>query len=392
MRKIPIPFTQRLSDFLRGPIAAAVWLGTGSTAVWLLLQRPVPVTHVAWMPPVLAEVTAPEGGLLELLAVGPGQFVTRGEVLGRLDDAALQARLATEEARVDELRARVQSAEITAEVELARFTQNLELTRAGEVRRYAGNLRRYRGDETDLTLDLLEHEVSRARTAAEIDRISVRLRRARALVEQGGIGPVADVEDLRLRMQQEEAELLRLDALIARTSEERDAATTRLETFLDSAPPEIRALAPPDTLAGLRAAVVVQQRAVDEVEVALGALELTAPMDGVVQEVLRLEGQSVAAAEVVLRVVAPDAGEAVLFIDPTVAHEALVGRGVELLRTGQPETMVESVVASMSPQIELMPQRLWLSPDIPRYGRAGRVPIGSSGLFVPGEVLGARLK
>ena len=35
--------------------------------------------------------------------------------------------------------------------------RNLELTRAEEVRRYAGDLRRYQGDEAELALDLLEH-------------------------------------------------------------------------------------------------------------------------------------------------------------------------------------------------------------------------------------------
>ena len=392
MRKIPIPLTQRLTDLLRGPVAATVWLASGTTAIWMLLQRPEPVSHVAWMPPLVAEVTAPEGGRLELLSVEPGQLVKKGEVLGRLTDAVLQARLATELARVEELRARVQAAEVTAEIDVARYVQNLELTRAEEVRRYAGDRRRYQGDEAELALDLLEHGVSRARTAAQIERLLPRLERARALVADGGIGPKADVVDLELRLQQEQSELSRLDELIVRATAERDAATLRLDNFLESAPPEIQGYAPPDALAGIRAAVLVQERAVEEVEVSLGTLDLTAPMDGVVQEVLRLEGQSVAAAEVVLRVVAPDASEAVLFIDPAVAHEALVGRQVELLRAGRPETLVESVVASVSPQIELMPKRLWLAPDLPRYGRAVRVPIGSPSLFLPGEVLGARLR
>ena len=130
----------------------------------------------------------------------------------------------------------------------------------------------------------------------------------------------------------------------------------------------------------------------NEVQVALDRLELIAPLDGVVQEILRLEGQSVAAAEVVARLLAPRASEAVLYIDPAVAHGDLVGRKVELRRLGSPETAVESIVATMSPQIELMPERLWVSPDLPRYGRAARVPVGTPSVFLPGEVLGVRLK
>lgn len=391
MRKVPIPIAQFLIDLLRGPVALVVWMGAGAGAVWLLLARPLPVTHVAWVPMIVAEVTAPEDGRLEALMVEQGQFVRHGEVLGRLDDAALHARLATELARVDELRARVEAAEVTAEADLARFAQDLELTRADETRRFAGDLLRYRGDEADLALDVLDHEVLRARTALEIERLDVLLVRAQNLVDDS-IGPVADVEDLTLEKQQSEAELERLDDLIAGTTAERDAASARLALFLASAPAEVQALVPPDALAGVRAAVLVQERAVDEVEIALGRLELTAPMDGVVQEILRLEGQFVAAAEVVVRVLAPRANEAVLYMDPAIAHGDLVGRKVELRRVGSPETVVESIVATMSPQIELMPERLWVSPDLPRYGRAVRVPVGPPSVFLPGEVLGARLK
>ena len=367
-----------------------VWVAAGASAVFLLLDRPPAATHVAWMPTTIAGVTSPEDGRLASLTVTPGQYVRRGEVLGRLDGAALLARLSTEEARVSELRARVDSAETKAEADLARFAQELEVARGDEARRYAADLRRYRGDETELALDLLDHQVRRARTALELEHLRVRLARAQGLVDDG-VGPAVDVEDLTLRMRRSEAELERLDALLARTATERDAASARLAAFVADAPPEVVALAPPDTLAGVRAAVLVQERTVDEVQVSLANLELTTPIDGVVHEILLLEGQSVSAADVVVRVLSPRGDEAVLFIDPIAAHETLVGRAVELRGASPDGPVVESTITAVSPHVELMPERLWLGPDLPRYGRAARVPLGAPGVFLPGEVLGARL-
>lgn len=391
MRRVPIPIGQRLRDLLRGPLVLAVWLGAALGAAWLLARRPLPVTHVAWVPVVTAEVTAPEDGRLATLDVEPGRFVRAGEVLGRLDAAELQARLERERARIDELRARIADAEAAAEVELERFVQDLELARADDARRYATELRRYRGDEAELALDALDLEVDRARTRVEIERLQVRLERGESLVEDG-IGAVADVEDLTLRKRRSEAELERLDILLERTGEEREAAARRLAAFLEQAPVAADAPRPPDTLAGLRAAVTVQERAVEEVEVVLAGLELTAPIDGVVQEVLRMEGQSVAAAEVVVRLLSPRADEAVLYVDPAVAGTSLAGRRVQLRRVGDPETVVDSSIAEVSPHVEILPERLWTAPDQPRYGRAARIPVGTSGTFLPGEVLDVSLE
>ena len=99
-----------------------------------------------------------------------------------------------------------------------------------------------------------------------------------------------------------------------------------------------------------------------------------------------------AAADVVVRVLSPRGDEAVLFIDPAAVHETLVGRAVELRGAGLDGPVVESTITAVSPHVELLPERLWFSPDLPRYGRAARVPVGATGVFLPGEVLGARLR
>ncbi len=231
MRKVPIPFTQRLVDFLRGPVALLVWLGAAGSASWMLMQRPAAVTHVAWVPPVLAEVTAPSDGRIQILSVRPSQIVARGDVIGRLDDGALIARLATELARVEELRARVTTAEAVAADDLERAILDLEITRADEARRYAGDLRRYQGDEADLALDVLALEVEIAIALAEIDRITALSVRVQIVADDGYV-PLAGAEELALSLRKVEQGLEATRTLVARTRVERDAAAARLTTFL----------------------------------------------------------------------------------------------------------------------------------------------------------------
>ncbi|MDA1264808.1 MAG: biotin/lipoyl-binding protein [Planctomycetota bacterium] len=389
MRKVPIPFDQRLLDLLRGPVALLVWVAAVSTAMWLLLERPQPVTHVAWVPTLVREETAPAAGTIEVLTVHRGQYVQVGDLIGRLDDRPLRARLATEIARIEELRARVHSAELSAADDLARMGQGLELAQQNEVRRYAADLRRYQGDETALAVQLLEVAVDLSTITIEIERLGVRLERAKNLVDDG-IGPLAEVQDLTFRVSQAQAELERKGDLRERLEEERLAAAQRLAAFESQAPPGLRALVPSDTIGGLRAAVLVQELVVAELDVAIEGLTLTASTEGIVQSITRGEGNTVRAADVIFTTLAPPTGEAILFIDAGVAHADNLGQRVELRRQGVPELVVESTITSLAPTIELLPERLWIAPDEPRYGRAARVPLDQSGRFLPGEILGAR--
>jgi multidrug resistance efflux pump len=390
MRRVPIPLGQRLADLLRGPVALLVWAGAALGAGWMLLQRPVPVAYVAWVPPTTSTVTAPADGLLASLSVRPAQRVHQGDVLGRLDDGPLRSRLATESARVDELRARVEAAEVQAARAGALEALDLRVERTDEDRRYLADLRRYFGDEVELALSLLELEVKVTTDQVEIERVEVRLVRARQLAE-GGDGPEADVEDLALLKLQVEERLARNRILLEKTRLERDAATERLASFQAQAPARVEALPVGDVLAGLRAAVVVQELAVEEVKVGLARLRLVAPMDGQVGQVFLAEGQTVLAGVSVLELVSEQAIEAVLYVDPAVAHELHLGAQVELSRLGPTQAVFVSKVASLAPRIELMPERLWTAPDLPRYGRAAHMPLGEPQVFMPGEVLGARL-
>ena len=390
MQRVPVPLRQRLVDLLRGPVALLVWVAAAGGACWFLLRRPLPVAHVAWVPPRVAVLAAPADGRVEDLHVRPHQPVRRGEVLGRLDDGPLRARLATELARVEELRQRVVAARAAAADEHARAALEFDLARREEARAYDTELRRYVGDEAELALDLLALEVEIADARVEIERLDVRLRRARSLVEDG-IGPVADVEDLTLAKRQVEERLARAEVQRDRTRVELEAASARLAAFRAEAPPEVSVLPPTDALAGLEAAVEVQRRAVEEVRAELDRLALVAPADGVVAAIVSSAGEYVVRGREILRVVAAGAEEAVLYVDPALAHEDLVGRAVELRRLGTDELLVATEIVSVAPHVELLPERLWTSPDLPRYGRAALLPLAGTAGFVPGEVLGARL-
>lgn len=118
--KIPIPFDQRLTSFVRGPLVGLVWLATATLCVVMLRDRPVALEHRAWVPPVEYEVSTPSSGVLGAVLVRAFQEVRKGELVAQLDSRPLEARLATANAEVLSLRAQIADARELADAEQRR--------------------------------------------------------------------------------------------------------------------------------------------------------------------------------------------------------------------------------------------------------------------------------
>jgi len=63
---------------------------------------------------------------------------------------------------------------------------------------------------------------------------------------------------------------------------------------------------------------------------------------------------------------------------------------VELIKDREPAQKAKSRVTHVGPLVELMPQRLWLNPNIPRWGRPIVIEIPDGFELVPGELVGIR--
>jgi multidrug efflux pump subunit AcrA (membrane-fusion protein) len=394
--KIPIPFDQRLTAFVRGPLVGLVWVATASLCLVLLRDRPVTLEHRAWVPPVEYEVSTPSSGVLGAVLVQRFQAVRKGELVAQLDPRPLEARLATANAEILSLRAQIDDARELAEAEqrqaLSLAEQEATSDAASLRMRMEGDLLRSSYDESDLRLGVLELEVLLASDQVGTDLLRVRHARAVKLAADG-TGWEAEAADLELELRQaEEQNRGTADRLTGQRAELLQALehTAEIRKGFPVAAGVVDLPQVPAATRALEAAIRVQELVIAELELERNALSLNAPIDGQVSALYVGEGQSLMAGRAVMLITANAAQEAVVFVDPELAsEESLMGRVVEL-RAGERRSL-ETRIAGLSPKAELLPERLWPHPASPTYGLALRVPMGDSGVFMPGEILQARI-
>lgn len=156
-----------------------------------------------------------------------------------------------------------------------------------------------------------------------------------------------------------------------------------------------------------RRAVEVQEREIDRLLARREPLVLTAPIDGVVSQILRRPVRRTG--EGVVRQMIRRAGEAVLDGEPILTVSATepdeiltyarreqsglvrVGMEVEIIKETEPAQIARSHVVYLGPIMEVAPQRLWIVPDIPDWGRPMLIKIPPSMKLIPGEVVGIKV-
>jgi len=156
-----------------------------------------------------------------------------------------------------------------------------------------------------------------------------------------------------------------------------------------------------------RRAVEVQEREIDRLLARREPLVLTAPIDGVVSQILRRPVRRTG--EGVVRQMIRRAGEAVLDGEPILTVSATepdeiltyarreqsglvrVGMEVEIIKETEPAQIARSHIVYLGPIMEVMPQRLWIVPDIPGWGRPMLIKIPSGLKLLPGEVVGIKV-
>jgi len=136
------------------------------------------------------------------------------------------------------------------------------------------------------------------------------------------------------------------------------------------------------------------------------AVELKSPVNGVVipipvpaneamlrrpgeKEVLQ-PGEVVAAGDSILAVAEVPPTEIVAYIGEQYIGQVQEKMAVELIKDREPAQKAKSRVTHVGPLVELMPQRLWLNPNIPRWGRPIVIEIPDGFELVPGELVGIR--
>jgi len=369
---IPTPMPQRIADFKQRRLPVLVWCAAAITCAILLVGRGTHYQYVGLAQSLSYEVSAPMTGQLENVFVDVYDEVDTGDVLVRLDDAEIAARLERSLATIRQLSAELEATKSQVLVTGAEANAN-----------WVNNLRRFQTNEEERRLAMLELQVAVESGEIEQERLAIETDRAATLLETGLLGQ-AEYDSVRLT----QAEVIRRNEenriFLAQTEQEYLAAQGRRREFergLPSRPGEEPFLRP------MREAITVESQRLEEIRARRESLVLRSPISGQISQVLCRRGQTVVPGEPIMTIAELGVKEIVTFLaesdDRVVQRQSVVS----LASLRRPEIATESYVVRLGPGLELMPERLWRDPSVPSYGRAVVIAANPALNLTPGELI-----
>ena len=339
----------------------------------------------------VSQVCAPIDGRLKNVYVQLFDSVTKGQVVAALDDELINAQIATVAAEVEHLRSQLAPMQQQLLVDNA----NGVLNRAEEQRRFAVDVERARLDILGFKAQIAADRITLASYAAEANI-------ADDLLAKNAIAPY-EKEKARALYNALAKKVEETEHQLAKAEEQLTETQRRQDTFTAQAQQSISV----DTaLEAIRKEAAVQEKRMDELAVQRKGLIITAPIDGVVVQilgraneaamhragegVLHRTGEAVLAGQPILVIAQAKPKEIIGYARETQIGQIKAGAKVELVKKTEPAQISQSEVTYVGPVIEQMPARLWLNPNVPQWGLPFLIKIPDGMDLTAGEVVGIR--
>jgi multidrug resistance efflux pump len=153
-----------------------------------------------------------------------------------------------------------------------------------------------------------------------------------------------------------------------------------------------------DALEVIRKAIKIQEQRMEVLYVQIEALkprktlELTAPIDGIVSQILHWPGEAVLASEPILTITEVKPTEIIAYAVAGQMNQIHKGMAVELAKKGESEKIeiARSQITYIGPVVEQLPARLWRNQNIPEWGRPFLIKAPPQMKLITGEVVGIR--
>jgi len=391
-------------------VPIVVWLGTALIVVALFAHRTRRYEVAGVAQGQVHQIAATCTGRLESVSVELFDKVGKGQVLavvnGLLPDEPTKAEL---EAQLAALQATI--AQIAAESRAARAEYVAQVD--SDKTEWVADGRSFATDASDAELRVLELTTQIETDQALADEMGVAIKR---FIVGGGLSDGNDVAvyDLQLLKAQQATfektieynrrareQLQReIKAMIARESEFKGKHEPHLGTS-DQDVEEVRTKQT-DVLERKKDVVLAQLAALEE----RASLELKSPIDGVIipipgnsneiglrrpgENVLRRAGEVVSPGEPIFAVAETEPSDIIVYINERQLGRVREGTTVKIVRNAEPAQIARSQVTYVSPVVERIPERLWINPTIPQWGRAVLIGVPPGLKLVSGELVGIR--
>lgn len=389
---------------LRHVLPATVWLSAVGAVVWLFYQRAERFQVVGIAQGQVRQIAMNCTGRIRNISVDLFEPVKAGQTLAIVDtlldneqtlEADLRAQLAVAAAEAEHLASLLIPTQDQLETDVA----GLKIDRADNERRFAA-------DVENLRLRILELQAATAFDRGTLDDLGMEVKILEDLLSKGAIAPY-EVEKARIQYKTLDSKVRENERLLEQAREDLRQAEERRDQFSQQGLPEPSV---DHALEAIRKEITVQEELMKGLLGQLTALEsrrnveLKSPIDGVViavhgrandallqrpgEQMVRRAGEVVPAGEPILVVAETEPTEIVAYVNENQLRLLKDQMTVKLVKAREPAQIAESQVLRIGPVIELMPQRLWVNPNVPQWGRPVLIGIPPGLSVVSGEVVG----
>ena len=383
--------TSYLFRLRRHILPILVWLSVVAAVVGLFTRRSQRFEVLGIAQGQVRQIASNCTGRLKSVSVQLFEEVSLGQPVAVVDTildneqprAQLQAQLSTILAEIEHLT-----------VQLVPTQDDLLAEKADRQTNRLSDSRRFSVDVENARLEIL-----RLRALIETDRImledlALEVQTVKELLAQEAVAPYelqkakVQYETLATKIEENEQLLEQAKDALTQTQQRRDEYTRYKPHH-----PSVE-----DALDVIRKAIKIQERRMDELLVQIEALEprqalqLTAPIDGVVSQIQHWPGEAVLAGESILTIAEVKPTEIIAYALEDQVNQIQKGMVVELVKQSEPKKIeiARSQIIYIGPIFEQLPPRLWRNPNIPEWGRPFLVKAPPQMKLIIGEVVGIR--
>jgi multidrug resistance efflux pump len=368
-----------------------VWLATVACVVGLFARRSQRFEVLGIAEGQMHQIAATCPARIRSISVQLFDKVTKGQTLAVVNTvlenerprAQLQAQLDTILAEVEHLTAQLVPTQDSLFAEKA----DRESTRISDARRFSADV------------DNARLEVLRLKAVIETDKISlddlaVNVKITEDLLVKQAVAPY-ELQKIKVQHNALAKKIEENERLLEQANDALKQAIQREGQYAQQQPyhPSVDG-----ALEVIRKAIKVQEKRMSELLIEIEALdarrtlELKAPYDGVVSQVLHRQSEVVLAGQPVLTITDANVTDIIAYASEEQMSEIQEGMAVELIKHVTPiRVQIErSEVIFVGPSVEQMPVRLWRNPNIPQWGRPFLIKAPTQMKLALGESVGIR--
>jgi multidrug resistance efflux pump len=384
-------YTSRPGRIRQQILPVLVWLAAVAGVGMLFYHGSQQFEVVGIAQSQVAQVCSPVDGRLKIVYVQLFDKVAKGQPVASLDDELLTAKIATVSATAAQLRSQL----IPTQERMQADNAVTELNRASDQRRFAVDVERSR-------LDILGLKAQIASDRITLESHAVELKISTDLLAKNAIAPY-ELEKAKVLYEALAKKVEQTEIQLTQAQEQLNVAQLRQDAFISQ---KYQAPSVDAALDTIRKDVAVQEKLLDELEIQRKALVITAPIDGVVVQILakvndaaaqrtgegvsHKPGEVVMAGQPILVIAQDKPKEIIAYAKELQLGQITAGTKVALVKNTSPQQIARSEVASVGPVLEQIPARLWLNPNVPQWGQPFTIKIPEGMELTPGELVGIR--